>query len=108
MLKTKKKTKYQSIFTEDMNKCYITGSTENVDPHHIFGAANKWLSEKYHFMLPLRRDWHTTANYSIHKDRNFNVRMKMKCQEHWLYVLRRTKEEWISEFGKWYTDDDFV
>ena len=29
------KTKYQSIFTEDMHKCYITGSTENVDPHHI-------------------------------------------------------------------------
>ena len=26
MLKTKKKTKYQSIFTEDMHKCYITGS----------------------------------------------------------------------------------
>lgn len=102
----KRKEPYRSIFTDDMGKCYITGAMERVEAHHIFGAANKRLSEEYGFMVPLRWDWHREAAYSIHKDRAFSVRMKRLCQEHYVRVLGKSEDEWRSEFGRWYTEED--
>lgn len=100
----KLKTPYFSVFTKDMHRCIITGDTDNVDPHHIFSGGRKTFSEKYGFMIPLRRDWHETANYSIHKDRNLELQWKIKCQNYWINELHRTKEEWISECGMWWME----
>lgn len=106
--KTAKKTgkPYYSVFTDDMGTCYVTGATERVEAHHIFGGADKALSEKYGFMLPLRSDWHRGEKYSIHMDRGFSVRMKVKCQEHYVNVLGKSRQEWQGEFRKWYTQED--
>lgn len=109
-LKSKQKTArkgkepYFSVFTADMNRCIITGDTNNVDPHHIFGASRKAFSEKYGFMLPLRRDWHEGTEYSIHQDRDLELHWKIKCQEYWINVLGKTKEEWLAECQKWYIE----
>lgn len=102
--KTAKKLKgeYFSIFTDDMRRCVITGSTEQVVPHHIFGASRKALCEKYGFILPLRADWHTVSNYSIHQDRTLDLQYKIACQEYYINELHKTKEEWINEFKKWW------
>ena len=97
---------YKSIFTDHMDVCYITGDTKNVDPHHIFGGADKASSELFHFMLPLRRDWHTLADYSIHKDRQFALKMKLKCQKYWIETLHKTLEEWLMYFRKWYVEEE--
>lgn len=108
--KTARKLKgpYQSIFSSNMKVCYITGDTNYVAPHHIFyGEKDKAFSEKYHFMLPLRFDWHTSANYAIHVDRKFDLDMKMKCQDYWVNELHKTPEEWRKECSKWYTEEDF-
>lgn len=102
----KPKYSYFSIFTNDLSKCYITGETSNVEIHHIFGSYNKTMSEKYGFLLPLRSDWHKTSSYSIHMDRAFNLRMKLACQDYYINVLKKSKEEWIKEFNKWWTAKD--
>lgn len=102
----KGKEDYWSIFTGDMHTCYITGDIENVEPHHIFqGKALKPLSEKYGFMLPLRSDWHRTGNYAIHRDRKLSVEYKILCQEHYISVLGKSREEWIEEFGRWWIEE---
>ncbi len=93
---------YRSIFSKDINVCYITGDTKNVVPHHIFEAAGKTFSEKYGFILPLRIDWHEGYDYSIHTDRKLNIKYKRLCQEYWINTLNKTKENWIIECGKWY------
>lgn len=93
---------YHSIFASDMHCCIITGDTNNVDPHHIFGGCDKTFSEKYGFMLPLRRDWHEGTPYSIHQDRVLELEWKIRCQEYWCDVLGKTKEEWLRECHKWY------
>lgn len=98
----KGKSPYWSIFTQDMGRCYVTGATEGVEVHHIFGAADKAASEKYGFMLPLRRDWHTGGNYSIHEDAAFALEMKQACQEYYTGTLGKTKEDWLREFRKWH------
>lgn len=97
---------YHSIFTSDMHICYITGATQNVEPHHIFGSSNKELSEKYGFLLPLRSDWHRGTTYSIHEDRSLSVTYKMRCQEYYINVLGKSWAEWQQEFGKWWCEED--
>ena len=47
----------KSVFTEDMDHCYFTGAAP-VERHHIFGGANRKLSEEYGFVVPLRPDLH--------------------------------------------------
>ena len=68
----KPKDKYESIFSSDLTVCYVTrarkDSGADIHVHHVFGAANKTNSEKYHFLIPLRADWHDMADYGIHKN----------------------------------------
>ncbi len=106
--KTARKLKqpYYSIFTVNMGICHITGDSQNVEPHHIFqGEANKVLSEKYGFMVPLRSDWHRKTPYSIHMDRKLNLSYKVRCQEYYINVLGKSREEWIAEFGQWWSEE---
>ena len=93
---------YWSIFTDDLKTCYISKRVDSVEIHHIFGGSRKHLSEKYGFILPLTSDWHTQAPYAIHRDRELDLYYKKKCQEYWINVLHKTKEEWIEEFEKWW------
>lgn len=99
--RTKPRTQYFSIFTNDLNNCYITKDTRGVHMHHIFGSSNKENSEKYGFMLPLRADWHNMADYGIHFDKELNLKYKRLCQEYWLEHYG-TKEEFINIFKKWW------
>lgn len=96
---------YFSVFTSDLDTCYISGDCKEagapIEIHHIFGAANKNASERYGFIIPLRSDWHTLASYSIHQDMKLNVYYKRKCQQYWLEHYG-TKEQFIAEFGKWW------
>ncbi len=93
---------YFSVFTKDMHTCIITGRTDNVQPHHIFSGPRKELSEKYGFVIPLTSCWHEGTNYSIHRDRNLELKWKRRCQDYWLNKLHKTKDEWIQEFDKWW------
>ncbi len=105
----KPKYPYESIFTDDLSRCFITGYADGyvdgvyhkIHVHHIFGASNKANSEKYHFLLPLRDDYHELSPYSIHRNRDFELTIKRFCQEYWLFCYG-TKEEFISVFGKWW------
>ncbi len=95
---------YASIFTKDLDRCYITGfdkSMADIHIHHIFDAANKANSEKYHFIVPLRADYHNMSDHGIHFDREMDLRFKKKCQDYWLKHYG-TKEEFIAVFGKWW------
>lgn len=99
------KFKYFSIFTDDLDTCYITGDTKargaDIHIHHIFGAARKAASEKYGFTVPLRADWHDLASYSVHQDRALDLEFKRACEEYWLNHYG-TQEEFIQVFGKWW------
>jgi hypothetical protein len=95
---------YASIFTADLKTCYITGSNKDsadIHVHHIFGGANKANSEKYHFLIPLRADWHDMADYGIHFNRELDLKIKRFCQDYWLEHYG-TKEEFIVTFSKWW------
>lgn len=95
------KNRLTSIITSELFRCHITGDTQGIHIHHIFGASNKANSEKYGFVVPLRSDWHNMADYGIHFDKGLNLKYKRICQEYWLEHYG-TKEEFINLFGKWW------
>lgn len=95
---------YWSIFTDDLSICHITGYKGAV-PHHVFNGSNKALSEKFGFILPLRPDWHTVSNYSIHQDRRLEVKYKAICERYFLNHYG-TQEEFIKLFGRSWLEED--
>ena len=107
--KTAKKLKgaYWSVFTDNFSRCIVSGRYCETHPHHIFGNANKALSEKYGFIIPLAPDWYEGTTYSIHQDKKLDLYWKCKCQEYWVNVLHKTKEEWIREFHRWWIEETY-
>ena len=61
--KSKKLTKLErnrtSVFTNDLEHCYLCGKKKN-DLHEIFGGRNRLNSIKYNFILPLCRECHSS------------------------------------------------
>ena len=63
--------------------CYLTGRTDNLHKHHIYGAANRKVSEKYGFWVWLTYDMHNGNNpMAVHNNPNegYDKMLKQLCQ----------------------------
>lgn len=89
-----------SVFTDDMDHCYFTG-TSPVERHHIFGGANRKNSEKYGFIVPLRPDLHPNGVYAGQSAKLIDLKLKTMAQE---YFEREygTRDDFRHIFGKSY------
>ena len=85
-------------------RCYKTGDTYNLHEHHIFGGARRKLSEKYGLKVYLRADWHNMADYGVHFDKEFDLRLKRAAQR--AFEREHSREEFMLIFGKNYIWDD--
>ena len=81
-------------------ECYITGSTYNLHNHHIFGGANRKLSEKYGLWIWLREDWHNMSNYGVHFNKSLDIKLKIIAQRKFCEVY--PKLNFVKIFGKNY------
>lgn len=70
-----------SILTDDMTRCYITGSTINIHIHEIFFGSFRQKSIKWGCCVPLRADWHNMSNYGVHYDHDLDIKLKKECQK---------------------------
>lgn len=87
-----------SVFTDDMDHCYFTGSP-CVERHHIFGASNRDRSEKYGYVIPLRPDLHPNGSCAGKDAKKIDKKLKDMAREHYLQN-HGTLDEFIQEFGK--------
>ena len=89
-----------SVFTDDMDHCYFTG-TAPVERHHILGGANRKNSEKYGFIVPLRPDIHQNGVYAGQSAKLIDLKLKTMAQE---YFEREygTRDDFRRIFGKSY------
>ncbi len=98
--------KLWSIFTDDMNTCFYTFRSDNIERHHIFGGADRTRSEQFGFVVPLHRSVHPNGAYRT--DPNWlelDHWLKRKCQEYYIEVARiGTREDFYNEFGRFYDD----
>ena len=89
-----------SVFADDMDHCYFTG-TAPVERHHIFGGVNRKNSEKYGFIVPLRPDLHPNGVYAGQSAKLIDLKLKTMAQE---YFEREygTRDDFRRIFGKSY------
>ncbi len=87
-----------SVFTDDMDHCYFTG-TAPVERHHIWGGANRRNSEKYGFVIPLRPDLHPNGAHAGQAAAVIDLKLKQMSQvyfeEHY-----GTRDDFRKTFGK--------
>lgn len=90
----------KSVFTEDMDHCYFTGASP-VERHHIFGGANRKLSEKYGFVVPLRPDLHPNGAMATWSKQLNDLDIFLKRQSQIYYEKHYgTREDFRREFGR--------
>ena len=96
----------RSIFTDDMDTCYITGINRDIERHHIFEGMQglKDFSEFYNYIVPLHVSVHPNgARCSSKNWVDLDHWLKRKCQEHFI-EHHGTREEWYRQVGRFYDD----
>lgn len=81
--------------------CYITGRTDQLHKHHIFGGANRKISDEYGFWVWLTYDFHNGNNHeAVHNNPNkgWDLKLKQECQ-------RKYGEGFVALIGRNYLED---
>lgn len=73
--------KLWSVFTDDMDHCFYTGSP-CVERHHIFGGPCRTASEKYGFVIPLRPDIHPNGVSFNPRHSDIDKKLKQMAQQY--------------------------
>ena len=71
------KKKLWSVFTDDMEHCYFTG-TPYCHRHHIFYGPYRNKSEEYGFVIPLASQLHEFEPESVHGNPNQGLDLQLK------------------------------
>lgn len=100
--KSKKLTKLErnraSVFTSDLEHCYLCGKNKN-DLHEIFGGRNRINSIKYNFVLPLCRECHSLNQNNLF----FNDYWHKQGQIYWEEYIG-SRKEFIEVFRRNYLE----
>ena len=91
-----------SIIVDNLSVCCFPGCECNIEinKHEIFYGSYRHNSIKYGLVIPLCH--HTRDNSSIHKDRQFDLKMKFLAQE--VFISKYSLELFIKEFGMDYIE----
>ena len=89
-----------SVFTDDMEHCYFTGTTY-CHRHHIFYGPYRSKSEEYGFVIPIACYLHENEADSVHGNPNQGLDLKLKqMAQQYFEEHYGTREEFIRIFGK--------
>ena len=98
--KSKKLTKLEknrkSVFTEDLDYCYLCGRKKN-DLHEVYAGRNRINSIKYGFVLPICRECHSLNQNNPF----FNDYWHKQGQLYWEEFIS-SREEFIKVFRRNY------
>lgn len=88
----------KSVFTDDLEYCYICGKKKN-DLHEVYAGRNRINSIKYGFVLPLCRQCHSLNQNNI----VFNEFWHRQGQLYWEKNID-SREEFIKMFRRNYLE----
>lgn len=91
----------QSIL-QGSKECYFTKRRGNLHKHHIFGGANRSISEREGFWVYLTPELHNMSNGGVHFNRYLDLKLKRECQAK--YEETHTREEFMQLIGRNYLD----
>ncbi len=87
---------------QDERRCMVCGSP-TVHEHHIFGGANRKISEKYGlkvYLCPYHHLQGVGGRASVHGNRDFMEKFHKIGQQ--AFERNHSREEFVKEFGKNY------
>lgn len=89
-----------SAFTDDLDHCIFTGSSQ-VERHHIFGGSSRKASERYGYVVPLRPDLHPNGVFAGKHAKRIDTYLKQMAQRDF-EKKHGTREDFRKVFGKSY------
>ena len=87
---------------QDEKKCFLCGSINNLHKHHIYGGANRKISDKNGFWIWLTGYWHNLSDEGVHFNKNLDLHLKKICQKK--FEETSSREEFVKLIGKNYLD----
>lgn len=94
----------KSILQEEQ-ECYVCHTTNNLHKHHIFGGANRVISEKQGCWVYLCAMHHNMSDRGVHFDKELDLHLKEECQRRWEkmyepYFREETRMQFVKLFGR--------
>lgn len=90
-----------SLLTNDMSKCYLSGTTKDIHIHEVFyGSANRQKSIEYGCCVPLTASLHILGNNSVHFNKALDMRLKREMQV--AFENKYSHEKFMEIFGRNY------
>lgn len=89
----------KSAITNDMTHCYLCGSSNWIEIHHIFNASNRKWSTKYGLVVPLCHYCHNEPPNGVHHNAERMNELRQVGQKAWEEHYG-TREEFRKIFGK--------
>lgn len=87
---------------QDEKKCFITGRTDNLENHHIFGGKpNRKNSERYGLKVWLTHEWHNEPPNGAHHNKKTADYLKEEGQKAFERV-HGNREDFVKIFGRNY------
>lgn len=96
----------ESIIQKDKDVCFLCGGNSTVEPldcHHVFGGANRKLSEKYGLKVYLHHSkCHIFGKESVHNNIVINRELRKIAQSFAMQYYGWSEKDFIRIFGKSY------
>lgn len=93
--------RYQSIMQADTDRCYISGRTDALEWHHVYGSANKKHSEKYGLMVRLNHQYHNEPPMGVHHNKQMREHLCREGQK-LFEEIHGSRNDFICIFGRSY------
>lgn len=93
--------RYKSVMQADTDCCYISGRTDALEWHHVYGGSNKKYSEQYGFMIRLNHHYHNEPPMGVHHNKQFMEYLHREGQR-LFEELYGTRKEFYDVFGRYY------
>lgn len=77
---------------------YLSGRTDWLEKHHIYGGANRKLSEKYGLWVWLTHDEHNEPPHGVHHCRE--ARLELQKQGQLAFMAKYPGEDFQAIFGR--------
>lgn len=86
----------------EIEQCFICGSGQSLERHHIFTGSRRKKSEKYGLVVYLCDTCHRNGKHAAHKDASVMRRLQAYGQRKYMDEQGKSAEDFIKEFGKNY------
>lgn len=92
----------RSIIFQEPRQCYLCGTHNATDRHHVFPGANRRMSEKYGLTVNLCRDCHRKIHDNLDGMRKLQEHVQILAMVYYDWSM----SEWIERFNKNYLEND--